>query len=153
LLQFNERVYKSFFNLSSWLTITVPKLTIAQQNQLMELAAIGALPFDALVVLGFTPAEADELSQDTEVIDVHRRGRSEGAIKVRRALIKAGEAGSMTALKTLNLHKSEDELQAEIYPRRRVNQQQPVHVDVLTSVNELFARQRALMEAQDASDE
>ena len=72
MLQFNERVYKSFFNLIPWLAITVPKLTTAQQNQLMELAAIGALPFDALVVLGFTPAEADELSQDTEVIDDRR---------------------------------------------------------------------------------
>ena len=45
------------------------KLTVPQQQQVRELAAIGVLLFDALVSLGFSPTEADEMCQDNEIID------------------------------------------------------------------------------------
>jgi hypothetical protein len=121
------------------------KLTVPQQQQVRELAAIGVLLFDALVSLGFSPTEADELSQDNEIIDIHRRGRSDGATKVRKALVRAGEKGSVSALKALNLHRNEDDIDAELYPRRKASGS-AVRVDVVSSVNALFERMRELHE-------
>jgi hypothetical protein len=122
------------------------KLTVPQQQQVRELAATGAMLFDVLIVLGFSPAEADEMSQDNAIIDEHRRGRSDGATKVRKALVRAGEKGSVSALKALNMHRSDDEIDAELlYPRRKAHGS-AVKVDVVGSVNALFERMRELHE-------
>jgi hypothetical protein len=121
------------------------KLTVQQCEQVQELAAIGVLLFDALVSLGFSPTEADELCRDNAIIDEHRRGRSDGATKVRKALIKAGEKGSVSALKALNMHRSDDEIDASLYPKRKANGS-AVKIDVVGSVDVLFAKLRALHE-------
>jgi hypothetical protein len=121
------------------------KLTVPQQQQVRELAAIGVLLFDALVSLGFSPAEADEMSQDNAIIDEHRRGRSDGATKVRKALVRAGEKGSVSALKALNMHRSDDEIDVSLYPKRKASGS-AVKVDVVGSVDALFAKLRALYE-------
>jgi hypothetical protein len=121
------------------------KLTSEQCQQVRELAAIGVLLFDALVSLGFSPTEADEMSQDNAIIDEHRRGRSDGATKVRKALIKAGEKGSVSALKALNMHRSDDDIDAELYPKRKAHGS-AVKVDVVGSVDALFERLRELHE-------
>jgi hypothetical protein len=122
------------------------KLTVSQQYELMQLAAIGVLPFDALVSLGFSPTEADEMCEDREIIDIHRRGRSEGATKIRRALIKAGEKGSVSAIKALNMHRSDDDSDAEIYASKRKANGPAVKVDTYGSVTALFERLRTLQE-------
>jgi hypothetical protein len=120
------------------------KLTEQQCQQVRELAAIGVLLFDALVSLGFSPTEADELSQDNAIIDEHRQGRSDGAVRIRKSLIKAGEKGSVSALKVL--HRNDKEMDAALYPRRKTNGS-AVRVDVAGSVDALFERLRALHEA------
>ena len=120
------------------------KLTEHQCQQVRELASIGALLFDALVSLGFSPTEADEMSQDNEVIDIHRRGRSDGAVRIRKSLIKAGEKGSVSALKVL--HRNDKEMDAALYPKRKASGS-AVRVDVAGSVDALFERLRALHES------
>jgi hypothetical protein len=119
------------------------KLTTEQQQQVHELAAIGVLLFDALISVGFAPTEADAMCEDHEIIDLHRRGRSDGAIKVRKALIKAGEKGSVSALRVL--HRNDNEIDADLYPKRKANGS-AVKVDVVGSVDALFANLRALHE-------
>jgi hypothetical protein len=122
------------------------KLTTEQCQQVQELAAIGVMLFDALVSLGYTPTEADAMCDDSEVIDIHRRGRSDGAVKVRKALIKAGEKGSVSALKVL--HRNDNEIEAaELYASRRKANGSPVKVDTYGSVTALFERLRALHES------
>jgi hypothetical protein len=119
------------------------KLTEQQCQQVRELAATGAMLFDVLVVLGFSPTEADELSQDNAIIDEHRRGRSAGAVEVRKALIRAGEKGTVSALNAINkLNKEADKL--ELYPTKR--KASAVRVDVVGSVDALFAKLRLLHE-------
>jgi hypothetical protein len=122
------------------------KLTVSQQYELMQLAAIGVLPFDGLVSLGFSPTEADEMCEDREIIDIHRRGRSEGATKVRKALVKAGEKGSVSAIKALNMHRTDDDSDAEIYASKRKASGPAVRVDTYSSVTSLFERLRELQE-------
>jgi hypothetical protein len=119
------------------------KLTTDQCQQVRELAAIGAMLFDALISIGFSPTEADEMCQDNEIIDMHRRGRSDGAVKVRKALIKAGEKGSVSALKVL--HRNDSEMEAALYPKRKANGP-AVKVDTYGSVTALFDRLRTLQE-------
>jgi hypothetical protein len=118
-----------------------------QQLELFELAGTGAMLFDALVVLGFTPAQADEMSEDNEIIDIHRRGRSDGAIRVRKALIAAGERGSVSAIKALNVHRNDDEIETQLYPKRTATS--PVKVDTTGSIDALFANLRALHEGRE----
>ena len=121
-------------------------LTTAQQTEFTQLASIGVLPFDALVVCGVAPTEAETLCSDPDILALHRRGRAEGAAKARKQLVKAGERGSVSALKALKLFEDTPEMEEALYPRRRPAAK-TVQVDVIASVDSLFANQRKLFES------
>jgi hypothetical protein len=120
-------------------------LTITQQNEFIQLASIGVAPYDALVVVGIDPTAAETLCSDPDVIALHRQGRSAGSVKARKQLVKASERGSVSALKALNLHRSDDEVDVELYPKRPAPK---VQIDVVASVDAAFAKMRALHEGQ-----
>jgi len=118
------------------------KLSILQQNSILENAIIGMNLFDILILMGIKPEEAIELQNDSEIRALYLRGIAEGSNRVKLQVAKSAERGNYQATK----------LWHKIINADTPEEPEPTYApayksaDVVKSVSEAFERQKALQE-------
>ena len=113
----------------------IEKLSIPQQSELMDTAALGMPLVDCLLSMQIRTANAELLALKPEVIEIFELGRTQAQRKVRALLRAEAENGNVSAIGKLNLL---DE------PKKRKDEPLPPAVgvapkhDVVKSVAEAF---------------
>jgi hypothetical protein len=123
-------------------------LSISQQYEFEELAAVGCSIVDALMVgAGFTPAAAEKARDDAGLLALWEQSRARGASKILNAMSKAAAAGSSSAAKLVldSYGTGSTEQEERVRENRRIGHGKTI--DYGPEVRRGFEAQRALHEA------
>jgi hypothetical protein len=127
----------------------MPKLTIAKQFQLQELAAQTMRLRDALVVLGFNDEDVDKLVMDKETQSLFREGRKRGEQQLVKVVTESALAGNMSAAKLLVSRRDDNDDSngpAPLDATSKARLRMALH-EIVEHVREGFREQRKYVEA------
>ena len=122
------------------------KLTVAQRFAIYQGGELGMSLYDAIVVAGIDPREAEKLQHEPEIVAYWKDGRAAGARDIRTALAREARAGNVSAMKALRLHEPDGGWQSD-------GEERPAAlVRIPHLAEDVRARFQAMRELQEAVD-
>jgi hypothetical protein len=126
--------------------------TEEQKAKLEELGGLGMTLRHALLAVGVIDTDLDQAMNNMAAYEAHRKGALRLAKELAAALSKEAIAGNVSAARLLMNRQNKDPESPSKWQDDLARTRVATFVDVLGSVDALFARQKALIEAADAEN-
>jgi hypothetical protein len=123
-----------------------------QKTKLEELGGLGMPLRHALLAVGIHDTDLNQAMNNQVACEAHRKGALRLAKDLTTALSKEALGGNVSAARLLMNRQNKDPESPSKWQDDLARTRVATFVDVLSSVDALFARQKALIEAADAEN-